>query len=144
MSRTERAELTVLCMIYDGARILLQDRVKDNWKGYTFPGGHVEPGESFVDCAIREIKEEVQLIFKPEYLKPAFTYDSDDNQHIYFWTSYTGLENLTIGGEEKERSHSQNLYEARWISLSDFPHLPFRPNDLQIRILSFFTRFENR
>ena len=27
MSRTERAELTVLCMIYDGARILLQDRV---------------------------------------------------------------------------------------------------------------------
>lgn len=58
MSRTERAELTVLCMIYDGARILLQDRVKDDWKGYTFPGGHVEPGESFVDCAIREIKEE--------------------------------------------------------------------------------------
>lgn len=61
MSRTERAELTVLCMIYDGARILLQDRVKDNWKGYTFPGGHVEPGESFVDCAIREIKEETGL-----------------------------------------------------------------------------------
>ena len=59
MSRTERAELTVLCMIYDGARILLQDRVKDDWKGYTFPGGHVEPGESFVDCAIREIKEEI-------------------------------------------------------------------------------------
>ena len=61
MSRTERAELTVLCMIYDGARILLQDRVKDDWKGYTFPGGHVEPGESFVDCAIREIKEETGL-----------------------------------------------------------------------------------
>ena len=124
--------------------ILTIYRYKNGQHYCVLPGGQIEESESQIEAAIREIKEEVQLIFKPEYLKPAFTYDSDDNQHIYFWTSYTGLENLTIGGEEKERSHSQNLYEARWINLSDFPHLPFRPKDLQIRILSFFTRFENR
>ena len=46
--RTENAELTVLCLIQDGNKILLQNRVKEDWKGYTFPGGHVEAGEWIV------------------------------------------------------------------------------------------------
>ena len=47
MRRTENVELTVLCLIQDGNRILLQNRVKKDWQGYTLPGGHVEPGESY-------------------------------------------------------------------------------------------------
>ena len=61
MGRTETAELTVLCLISNGDKILLQNRVKEDWKGYTLPGGHVEPGESFVDAVIREMKEETGL-----------------------------------------------------------------------------------
>ena len=61
MGRTENAELTVLCLIEDGDRILLQNRVKRDWQGYTLPGGHVEPGESFVDAVKREMKEETGL-----------------------------------------------------------------------------------
>ena len=61
MSRTENVELTVLCLIEDGDKILLQNRVKKDWRGYTLPGGHVETGESFVDAVIREIKEETGL-----------------------------------------------------------------------------------
>ncbi len=61
MSRTENVELTVLCLIEDGDRILLQNRVKKDWQGYTLPGGHVEQGESFVDAVVREMKEETGL-----------------------------------------------------------------------------------
>ena len=61
MGRTEHVELTVLCLVEDGGRILLQNRVKKDWPGYTLPGGHVEPGESFVDAVIREMKEESGL-----------------------------------------------------------------------------------
>ena len=32
-NRTEKAEFTVLCLIQDGNRILLQNRVKEDWKG---------------------------------------------------------------------------------------------------------------
>jgi 8-oxo-dGTP diphosphatase len=54
-------------MIYKDDKILLQNRVKKDWKGYTLPGGHIEPGESFVDAVIREMKEETGLdIFHPQ------------------------------------------------------------------------------
>ena len=61
MGRTETVELTILCLIQDGEKILLQNRIKEDWKGYTLPGGHVEPGESFVDAVKREMKEETGL-----------------------------------------------------------------------------------
>lgn len=66
MSRTENVELTVLCLIENGDKILLQNRQKKNWRGYALPGGHVERGESFIDAVIREMKEETGLtIFDP-------------------------------------------------------------------------------
>ena len=82
MHRTENVELTVLCLIQDGNRILLQNRVKKDWQGYTLPGGHVEPGESFVDAVIREMKEETGLdILKPR-LVGIKQFPIDDGRYI--------------------------------------------------------------
>lgn len=61
MSRYENCILTNMCMIYDNDRILVQNRKNRDWGGVTFPGGHVEPGESFVESVVREVKEETGL-----------------------------------------------------------------------------------
>lgn len=62
MAKTEQAIFTNMCMVYDdNGNILVQDRLNPNWPGITFPGGHVEPGESFVKSVIREVKEETGL-----------------------------------------------------------------------------------
>ena len=62
MSRSEQAIFTNLCMVYDNAgNILVQDRRDPDWPGLCFPGGHVEPGESFVESVIREVWEETGL-----------------------------------------------------------------------------------
>ena len=54
MAREEKCVLTNMCMVYDGNRILVQDRMNPDWPGITFPGGHIEPKESFVESVIRE------------------------------------------------------------------------------------------
>ena len=62
MSRAEQAIFTNLCMVYDhDSNILVEDRKDPDWPGICFPGGHVEPGESFVESVIREVWEETGL-----------------------------------------------------------------------------------
>ena len=61
MSRAKPIELTNLCLIYDGDRILVQEREWHGEKGIIFPGGHVEDGESVLASVIREMKEETGL-----------------------------------------------------------------------------------
>lgn len=61
MDRTSRVELTNLCLIYDGDKLLVEDKHWNGHRGITFPGGHVEPGEPLLQSVIREMKEETGL-----------------------------------------------------------------------------------
>ena len=55
-----------MCMIEDAmsGRVLVQHRLPkatNPWSGLTFPGGHVELGESITASTVREIREETGL-----------------------------------------------------------------------------------
>lgn len=56
----DKVEIVNMVMVYDGDSVVVLDR-KKSWPGLTFPGGHVEPGESFYDSAVREVREETGL-----------------------------------------------------------------------------------
>lgn len=64
MERTSKIELTNLCIIKDGDRLLVE---KKNG-GVIFPGGHIELGESVRDSVIREMQEETGLTIEDPIL----------------------------------------------------------------------------
>lgn len=102
MNRCEFVELTVLCMVYDDHKILLQNRVKNDWKGYTFPGGHVEKGESFVEATIREIKEETGLTVKNLQLCGIKQFPIDHGRYIVLLYKTNQYEGHLISSQEGE------------------------------------------
>ncbi|MDV3428367.1 MAG: 8-oxo-dGTP diphosphatase [Bacillota bacterium] len=103
MSRCEKAIVTVLCMVYDGNKILLQDRVKKDWRGLTFPGGHVEKEESFVKAVIREIYEETGLTIREPKLCGVKQFQTDeDERYIVLLFKTDKFDGNLISSEEGE------------------------------------------
>ena len=113
-NKTERVELTVLCLIEDGDKLLLQNRVKNDWRGYTLPGGHVELGESFVDACIREVKEETNLHIKNPKLVGVKQFPGEAGRYIVFLFKTNEFSGNLISSDEgkmewKEYSELSNL-----------------------------------
>lgn len=88
MARKEKAIFTNMCMITDGSgNVLVEDRLNPDWPGVTFPGGHVEPGESFVDSVIREVYEETGLTIEDPVLCGVKQFQTDDDERyvVFFF-----------------------------------------------------------
>ena len=92
-------ELCNMCMISDPeGRVLVQDRLpkpSNAWCGLTFPGGHVEPGETVVASVIREVREETGLTITDVVPAGYIQWYNPDRQSQYFvflfkTSSYSG------------------------------------------------------
>lgn len=128
MKRTENVELTVLCLIHKDGSFLLQDRVKKDWRGYTLPGGHVEPGESIVDAVIREMKEETGLmICNPRLCGikqfPIENSGKEDGRYLVFLFETDKYEG-NITSSEEGQMHWVKKEELKQVNLvNDFEEL---------------------
>lgn len=117
---SEKAIITVLCMIYRDDEILLQDRVAELWPGVTFPGGHVEPGESFVEAIEREMKEETGLTIEGPRLCGLKQYQSLNNERYVVLLFKTD----TFSGELV----SSHEGEMMWVKRSEIDNYALVPD----------------
>lgn len=114
MGRTEQVELTNMCMLRreDGC-VLVQNRLSKSWGGLTFPGGHVEPGESMTDAVIREMQEETGLTVSGLRLVGVKDWPQDGGGRyvvlLYTASAYTG----TLSDSEEGPMQWMTLEEMR-------------------------------
>ena len=120
MARTEIVTLTNMCMVCDGTRVLVQNRTDPGWPGITFPGGHVEKGESFTDAVIREVFEETGLTIASPKLCGIKDWPEDDGSRymvlLYKTDKFSGTLQSSEEGEvfwvEREELKSMKLADS--------------------------------
>ena len=119
MARTETVTLTNMCMLYNGSRVLIQNRTDPNWSGVTFPGGHVEKGESLTDAVIREIFEETGLrITAPRLCGIKDWVNDDGSRYIVLLYKTDQFEGTLQSSEEGD---------VAWVELEDMLKMPTTP-----------------
>lgn len=126
--------LTNMCMIYDkeNNKVLVQNRVK-SWKGITFPGGHVEKGESIVESTIREIKEETGLTIsnlEPCGIIQWYNKDKDESYFVFNYRTsvYSG-----------KLLHKTDEGDVFWVHKNELAQLQFAEG-MEERLPMFFEK----
>ncbi len=109
MGRREIVELTNVVLLRRGDEVLLQNRVKGSWTGWFFPGGHVELGESIVESAVREIREETGLTILNPKLCGVKHFPIDGGRYLVF---------LFVADKFTGELHSSEEGEMRWVPRS--------------------------
>lgn len=120
MSRQIPVTLTNMCMVRNGEYVLVQDRTDPHWPGVTFPGGHIESGESFTASVIREVYEETGLTIETPRLCGVKEWENSDGSRyivlLYKADRFSG----------KVRSSPEG--QVCWAALSSLSSLRLSPD----------------
>lgn len=94
---------------------------------YQFPGGHLEKGETLIECVIREVKEETGIELKLDKIEPFFKIKhynknyrgTDENRcsKIYYFEIKTD-EKYNLANVNYTESEKEGNFELRYIPLN--------------------------
>jgi 8-oxo-dGTP diphosphatase len=111
----------------DNPHILLAERTQGPEAGrLTFPGGVVEPGESPIDCARRELEEEVGFVIDEDYLIDAWQepWTLVSAGHTYTLQAFFAFYDECTDESAPENLEPDKHSAWRWVSLNEAMALP--------------------
>jgi ADP-ribose pyrophosphatase YjhB (NUDIX family) len=127
----------VRAIVLREGNLLVMHRNKFGKEYDTLPGGNIELGETQEQALLRELSEETSVQVTPKRL--VFIEQAGDpygTQYVFLCDYVSGEPQLSPTSEEAYINKlGQNLYEPKWVAVSDLPELPFLSEKLKQAIL---------
>lgn len=124
----------VTLYIYRNGRLLVFKRIREDRIHHVAIGGGVEPGETILEAALREAKEETNydIVLGPRLWVREF--DEVQCEHAYLVTEFRG--NLALGGPELARQTPTNQHIFQWVPLAELACLDIYPGPLTPNLIN--------
>lgn len=80
--------ITVACIVEDNQRFLMVEELSQGRLVFNQPAGHLDPGESLVEAAIRETLEETGWQVEPTHVLGISRYTAQHSGVVYYRTCF--------------------------------------------------------
>lgn len=120
--------------LFQGDKIALIERHKQGVHYFTFPGGHVEAGESLEEAAVRETKEELGLDVVVQREAARMNWRGHW-QHYFLVVTRGGIFGEGNGPEMSRSVQESGTYHPTWLPVSALLEQPVRPREVAELVL---------
>ena len=114
--------------------ILLLQRIRHGAEYWVIPGCGMENGDSLTECAIRELKEELECEVHDNQLVFFCELENQGREETYYWCNIA-KKHFVISGEEAERSNQDNIYIPTWVQIDELAYINLKPDVLKKLII---------
>jgi len=112
---TWKPHLTVATIVQNKDTFLMVEESIEGAMQYNQPAGHLEPGETLIDAAIRETLEETAWHVRPEALVGIYRWINPGNNKTFLRFSFSA----SCLQHDKQRTLDADINQALWMTLND-------------------------
>lgn len=120
-------------IIFKDGKLVVMYRKKEEKEYYTLPGGGMEPGETELECVVRECVEEFGIDVEP--LKKVYILEDAKTIQNYYVCKWVSGELGTGVGEEFQADRNRGVYLPTMVEFEKMESLPIVPGEIKERIL---------
>jgi len=110
-----KPNVTVAAVLERDGRFLLVEEHTDVGIRFNQPAGHLEPGESLIEGAVRETLEETAYVFLPTALLGIYQFHHEPNDTTYLRFAFTG----EITGHDTARELDEGIIRSAWLTVEE-------------------------
>ena len=110
-----KPRVTVAAVVEQRGRYLMVEETIAGQNVYNQPAGHLEDGESLVEAAVRECREETAWQFQPEAIVGIYRWRRSRERDTYLRVTFTGH----CTGHLPDEPLDTDIVAAHWLTLDE-------------------------
>ncbi len=123
-------------VLIENGKIALVERHRQELHYFTFPGGHIERGESPEEAALREVEEELGLKVALKRLVARIGWHGKW-QYYYLAETLSGAFGSGLGEEIRHPHPEKGSYLPMWMPTADLLEQPVLPREMAELVVRF-------